>query len=308
MPDPAQARDAARMPRRPGPRAAPRRAAGLALLLPALAAACAAPLPSPVAEPPLSYPPAARDRMLRIVLAEWQDWGGRIRDPAGAHGAASGGAAADGAEARPEHFPRILAYWRALDTDEGAVARNRPLYRAALAGEPQGAALWQDPYWSAAFISYVLRSAGVDRAEFPPAPAHGTYVDALIAAAARFPDSAPFLPHAPEARAPLPGDLICADRSVAPIADWRQRAADGGRFRPMHCDIVVGTGAGHVAAIGGNVADAVTLTRFPADAAGYLRPYPVGAGPAWFVVFENRLGCLPPWGPPCPPTPRSPPA
>ena len=40
--------------------------------------------------------------------------------------------------------------------------------------------------------------------------------------------------------------------------------------------------------------DAVTRTRFPADASGYLLPEPPGA-PAWFAVFENRLGRLPPW-------------
>jgi hypothetical protein len=64
----------------------------------------------------------------------------------------------------------------------------------------------------------------------------------------------------------------------------------------MHCDIVVAAGPGAVEAVGGNVADAVTRTRFPADAFGYLLQQPAGA-PAWFVVFENRLGRLPPWSP-----------
>jgi Uncharacterized protein conserved in bacteria (DUF2272) len=267
-----------------------RPASRLAFAAALLPAACAAPAP----EPPLPYPPAARQRMLRIALDEWRDWGGLVAEPGG------GGDPAAEAEARPENFPRVLAYWRALDDDEGAVARNRPLYRAALAGEPRGEALWRQPFWSAAFVSYVLRAAGVDRTEFPPAPSHAAYVDALIGNAARFPATAPFLPHAPGDRAPLPGDLICADRSGdrAAITDWRQRAADGGRFRPMHCDIVVASAPGVVEAIGGNVRDAVTLTRFPADGSGYLMPQAPGA-PVWFAVFENRLGCLPPWGP-CP--------
>jgi hypothetical protein len=62
----------------------------------------------------------------------------------------------------------------------------------------------------------------------------------------------------------------------------------------MHCDIVVATGPGFVDAIGGNVRDAVTRTRFTADGSGYLRPRPGGAS-VWFAVFENRLGRLPPW-------------
>lgn len=233
--------------------------------------------------------------MLRIAEAEWRDWGGRVVT-------ADRPGPADAAETRPEHFPRILAYWRAVDRDgPGAVARNRPLYRAALQGQAEGATLWTEPYWSAAFVSYVMRSAGIDRAEFPDAAAHATYVDAMIAQAARFPDAAPFIPHGVSERAPQPGDLVCADRSGrGMLTDWRQRAADAGRFRPMHCDIVVSTGLGFIGAIGGNVRDAVTLTRFPADASGYLAPRAPGAGVGWFAIFENRLGCLPPWGPPCP--------
>ena len=272
-----------------------------ALLLPGLlAAACAAPPPLP-SEPPLAYPPAARERMLRIAIAEWRDWGGRVLEAD-----SPGSAGPEGAEARLENFPRVLAYWRALDGDEGAVARKRPLYRAALSGAAAGEGLWREPYWSAAFVSYVLRAAGVDRAEFPPAAAHATYVDAMIATALRFPASAPFLPHAPAERTPAPGDLICADRGTAVGGHWRDRLAEGGRFRPMHCDIVVATQPGAVEAIGGNVRDAVTLTRYRADAAGYLLPRPPGAGLRWFAVFENRLGCLPPWGPPCPPAPPPP--
>jgi hypothetical protein len=57
----------------------------------------------------------------------------------------------------------------------------------------------------------------------------------------------------------------------------------------MHCDIVVSAGPGIVEAVGGNVADAVTLARWPADGEGrVLAPL--------LVVMENRLGRLPPWG------------
>jgi hypothetical protein len=261
------------------------RRAGPALLLFLLLAACAAPRPLP--EPPLPYPPAARERLLRIALGEWADWGG-LQVTAGQRPASSR------AESDPANFPRVLAYWRAVPEDEGAIARNRRLYAEALAGEPEGAALWQEPYWSAAFISYVMQAAGIDRREFPPSAAHSAYVDALIADAARFPATAPFLPRSPFEIPPRPGDLLCADRGRFPIRDWRQRAADAGRFRPMHCDIVVEAGPGYVDAVGGNVLDAVTRTRFAADASGYLLPEPQGA-PVFFAVFENRLGRLPPW-------------
>jgi len=237
---------------------------------------CAAPPPP---EPPLSYPPAARERMLRIAEAEWEDWG---RQVAGAEG--------PGLEAEAANFPRVLAYWRAVPEGAAPIARNRALYRR---GDP---ALWREPAWSAAFISYVLRGAGVDGREFPPSAAHAFYLDALIADARRFPATAPFIPHEATDRAPQAGDLVCADRSASPISSWRQRVADEGRFRPMHCDIVVRVARHHVEAIGGNVRDAVTLSRFPNDAAGRLLPRPPGE-PIWFAVFENRLGRLPPWAP-----------
>jgi hypothetical protein len=268
-------------PRRRGARGWRRVAAILALALPA---ACAAPPPPP--EPPLAYPPAARERMLRIAQAEWDEWGRQgSEDPPRA------------AESDAANFPRVMAYWRAVPDEAGAIARNRARYRA---GSPD---LWREPAWSAAFISFVLRGAGVDAREFPPSAAHAFYLDALIADAARFPATAPFLPHDVAARAPSVGDLVCADRSAAPIASWRDRAADGGRFRPMHCDIVLRVASGRIEAVGGNVRDAVTLSRFPTDSAGRLLPRPRGE-PQWFAVFENRLGRLPPWAPP--PEARSP--
>jgi hypothetical protein len=250
----------------------------LAVLLLALLAACAPPAPPP--EPPLSYPPAARERMLRIAVAEWEEWGRQHSD-----------AAPDAQESDAASFPRVLAYWRAVPEGEAAIARNRALFRTG------SAALWREPAWSAAFISFVLRSAGVDRREFPPSAAHAFYLDALIEDAARFPATAPFIPHDPAARAPRLGDLVCADRSTRPIRSWRERLPERGRFRPTHCDIVVRVAPGVVEAIGGNIRDAVTLSRFPADAAGLLLPRP-SSEPTWFAVLENRLGRLPPWSSP----------
>ncbi len=279
------------------------------LAAPLLLAACAGPPPAAPETPPLSYPPAAAARVLRIAIAEWQDWGGVTRDAwadspgniaADSPGTIAAGSPAGVApetpaqEAAPTNFPRVLAYWRAVPRDYGAIAENRARYAATLAGQGDGP-LWAGQAWSAAFISWVFRTAGVDAPEFPPNATHALYLDALLAQAARWPAAAPFLPHAPEDRAPAPGDLLCFDRSPAPLIHWRDRLAETGQVRAMHCDIVVGIAPGVVDAIGGNVLDAVTLTRFPADATGRLTPPPPGRRPM-LLVMESRLGQWPPWG------------
>jgi hypothetical protein len=243
--------------------------------------------------------------VVRLALAEWRDWGSPVRQ-AWSPAAEVPAAPRPAAESAPENFPRVLAYWRAVEDDEGAIRDNRPLYLAALSGflastgaSPGagggGGELWSEPAWSAAFISWVFRSAGVDAREFPPNATHSLYLDDLIADALRFPALAPFLPRDPSAHAPRPGDLVCFDRSRIKLLHWRDRLAETGRPRPMHCDIVTGVAPGVVEVVGGNVSDAVTMTRYPADAAGLLAQAPPGQTPV-LLVMESRLGRLPPFG------------
>ncbi|MCA3352394.1 MAG: DUF2272 domain-containing protein [Roseomonas sp.] len=249
----------------------------LALIFTVLLSACAVAPPAP-REAPLSYPPLVRERMLRIAIAEWEEWGRQVSDrPPG-----------PAQESDPAGFPRLQAYWQVVPEGRAIITRNRAYFRAGYAGQ------WQQDAWSAAFISFVMQKAGIDAREFKPSAAHGTSIDGMIADAREFPDQAPFIPHRVQDRVAAPGDLLCADRSRWPLAHWRERATDQGRFRPMHCDIVIRNHHGMVEAIGGNIQDAVTMARFPTDRRGILLPAPPGA-PQWFAIFENRLGRLPPW-------------
>jgi len=286
------------------------------ILLAFVIAACAGPPgPLPVREPPIAYPPETRERLLRLALAEWAEWGCVTRGlpgPTLTVGCREPRAA--NPEGDPRNFSRVLAYWRAVPQEAEAVPPNRARYRRALAGAPGGEAgsgtgggaggeaggdagvgLWAEPFWSAAFISWLMAAAGVDRVEFAPDASHVAYLDHLDRVAAEFPALAPFLPTEAEGAAPAPGDLVCFDRSArGALPRWADRAAERGRFRPMHCDLVVATGPGVVEAVGGNVADAVTLTRLEADGAGRLRP-----GERRMIVWvQNRLGRIPPFGNP----------
>lgn len=261
----------------------------LPLLL--LLAGCAAQPQVATVSPPLSYPPAARERMIRLALNEWRDWGCVVTGLPAPSLATCERPGIPRPESAPENFPRVLAYWRIVPNAEGAIPNNRGLYAAALRGEATPTALWASPYWSAAFISWIMASAGVDTPEFKPDAAHSAYLDHLDALAAAWPTLAPFLPRDPASYAPGAGDLVCRDRSRRPLASWSERAVERGQFRPMHCDIVVEVGAGVVELVGGNVSDSVTLTRLAADGAGRLVPGEFRA----VVIMENRLGRTPPW-------------
>lgn len=265
------------------------------LVLPLLAwlTGCAV-APPPLAMPePLSYPPAARERMLRLAAAEWQDWGCVTVGLPGPALAPCTPEAAARPESAPENFPRVLAYWRAVPQSAEAIPANRARYQRALAGAG-GGNLWAEPFWSAAFISWVIGAAGVDAPEFAPDAAHSRYLDHLDALAAAWPAAAPFLPRDPALYAPVPGDLVCRDRSSRALTAWADRASERGRFRPMHCDIVIHASPGVVEAVGGNVSDTVALARWGTDGEGRLLPEPR----PFLVIMENRLGRTPPFASP----------
>ena len=272
----------------------------LILLLPLGAAACTA--PRKPAQEAATVPPLAR-----AALAEWEALGGIVvvgwpeaRPPDTA--------------ATPERFARLIGYWSAVPGGAGVAHRLSGLRSAILAaaagpfadgtqdgdGEglaapavaapgPEDMSLYAFPAWSAAFVSAIARRAGIPEDDLPAAERHARYIDALLARAIAAPDGARFLPYAPEDRAPRPGDLLCVDRSAAPLSHWSMRLAEAGRPRPMHCDIVVGTGPGVIEAVGGNVQDLVVLRRLPADAEGRVLPAPPGQ-PPFVLVLAAQAG------------------
>lgn len=141
--------------------------------------------------------------------------------------------------------------------------------------------------WSAAFISYVLRLAGAgDRIAYDDA--HSTYINQAARAARGAEPTRGLSALRPELHAPQRGDLICAGRESA--ATLRFDDLPTGDF-PSHCVIVVDVLPGAVLVIGGNVADAVTMTRIPTTAAGMLAA-PDGSAvdrcASWCVVLAVR--------------------
>jgi len=257
----------------------------LPLLALLLLAACATPPPPPRAD--RGAPPLAR-----AALAEWQAWGGVVREGWPEERPAD-------TAATPQRFARLVGYWEAAGG--AGVAAQLRRQRAAVEGTlgeqgssefastapagPEDIALYAYPFWSAAFISAVARDAGVPERDLPSSFTHARYVDAALARAAADPAGAAFRPEDPASYAPKPGDLLCADRTKGiAYSHWTERLAQRGQSRPMHCDVVVRTAPGVVEAVGGNVDEMVVLRRLPADRQGRVLQAPADKSQFFLVL------------------------
>jgi len=119
--------------------------------------------------------------------------------------------------------------------------------------------------WSAAFISYVMRTAGAGNG-FPYTETHADYINAARRHELGEEPDIVLTTERMEVYAPQRGDLICYWRGRRPITyDDLPAARFGG-----HCDIVVDIKPGQLDVIGGNVDNAVAMKHIPATADGHL--------------------------------------
>jgi hypothetical protein len=124
----------------------------------------------------------------------------------------------------------------------------------------------RDTPWSAAFISFVARTAGYN--EFKFAPAHSTYIHDAVNKRRSNTMAAPFWGFNVNEHKPQLGDLVCRWRGNNAIASM-DSLPDGGFT--SHCDIVVEIRDTEVRTLGGNVSNSVSITTYPLNASGFLR-------------------------------------
>jgi hypothetical protein len=253
------------------------------LFLAALAACTSAPPAKPPAShldgaPPFmrqGYTPYSRDAAVAVAMREWKAWGAPVHDEP--PGSLPPPREEDKLERQEGYWQRVGEYWWTT------LGPTRPeagwTGRHAAGGMGFPASRDGDYAWSAAFIRYVLYSAGAGT-RLPPGLAHSTF----IRAARDTPQSVRMRAHALAAYAPQPGDLVCYGRASARPMQLNSLPDNF----PAHCDIVVATTAGSIAVIGGNVADAVSLKNVPTDERGRLgdgtRAYDTRY--PWFTVIQ----------------------
>nr|WP_261634613.1 DUF2272 domain-containing protein [Cupriavidus gilardii] len=270
----------------------------------ALLAALARQLPPTVA--PGATP---RQRIVQIALQEWQRWGGQtirigrddtacvIRSPLPV----------------PSPEPPLLAASDAetangvsADTDESLGTRSVDCGGfpdgTGMEATAQGCALAQRYWaivgktvdceqikqgrwaWSAVFISWVLRQAGLDERQFLTGESHSMYVvdarDGILPAPAFRIEPVPAMPR--------PGDILCAGRGRD---KYLTSAAEiGFGTTPMHCDIVVEVDAAArvVKTIGGNLQQSVSMEWIELGDSGLVDGFTNSHAP-WLLVMRNQL-------------------
>ena len=166
---------------------------------------------------------------------------------------------------------QVAMYWRdaGLLGQTGAAGASDCAYAVGNPGYPglgcRGFVI--DNPWSAAFVSWVMRRAGVPRFTFS-----GGHFD-FVRAARLDPAGSPYMFLDPATATPATGDLLCYVRTGRVHGhQGLLRAIDGGASGlGMHCDIVVATNpAGDAKAwlVGGNVQQTVTLRTLNLNAGG----------------------------------------
>ncbi|MDT7951358.1 MAG: DUF2272 domain-containing protein [Acetobacteraceae bacterium] len=218
----------------------------------------------------LPYEPFSRENAVAIALREWRAWGSQVND--------AGPGPDLPLDVREDRqagmWQRVGDYWwigQNNGSESSSWTGKYGSFGQPYRGEP--------PAWSAAFISYLMRTAGAgDR--FPYSPLHATYINAAASG------NAVLAAQPPELYAPQRGDLICFGR----------RGAQNLRFSDLpaasffgHCDMVVGIVPGELTVVGGNVSAGVTMKHVSITPQGTLAtPDGTVLDPRfpWFVVLR----------------------
>jgi hypothetical protein len=136
--------------------------------------------------------------------------------------------------------------------------------------------------WSAAFISWVMHTAGAGN-RFNYSPQHSVYISRAIRDLKRANADAGYWCCRLHDQRPSPGDLVCWGRQAG--IDYDNQ--NGGDYKG-HCDVIVTVGTDQIEIIGGNVGDSVTRRPLKLLEDGTIKPI-MQHGENLFGLMKCRL-------------------
>ena len=199
------------------------------------------------------------EHIIAVAGAEWDFFGKQSYD-GGGHLVHAGHT-----EGEEGFYERIGTYWLVGTGTHSVDGRNH------------------DMPWSAAFISWVFRTAGAGT-RFRYSTQHSVYISQGIRDFLNKRTDAGFGCMRLNERQPQPGDLVCWSRQQGIDYDHQ----NGGNYAG-HTDIVTKVSDGQVFVIGGNVGDSVSRRILRTNSSGFLNPVAQG-GETLFGLMANRLG------------------
>jgi hypothetical protein len=205
---------------------------------------------------PLSSPFASR--LASVAVDEWQFFGKQTYD-SNNHVAHAGHK-----EGEDGWYQRVGKYWLEGVSLHGLDGRDH--------GTP----------WSAAFISWVERTAGAGQ-RFRYSSQHSVYIFQAIRDLKQKREEAGYWGWRLNELKPSVGDLVCWARQGGIDYDHQNNGDYAG-----HCDIVVAVSANEVEVMGGNVGDSVTRRPLRLDQNGFLIGGEHG-GEVLFGLMQNRM-------------------
>jgi hypothetical protein len=139
-----------------------------------------------------------------------------------------------------------------------------------------------DVLWSAAFISWIMKSGGAGNG-FRYSSQHSVYISQAIRDRLRGRVEAGYWGWRLNELKPTVGDLVCWSRQTGIDYDHQ----NGGDYAG-HSDLIVDVQADKVFVIGGNVGNSVTKRPLPLDAGRFLPSITRGSEYV-FAIMQNRI-------------------
>lgn len=213
------------------------------------------------------------DAILQVSNSEWESWGkqeitGSEKNPDGSYKLDAEGNTISifkkkgNTETENNFYQKVGRYWKEGAGMSGIDGRNT------------------DAYWSAAFISFVIKNAGAGD-KFLYSNQHSKYIRKAILARKNGDTNYGFWGYKLNEHAPKVGDLVCYVRGGSKAVNFDTNSDD----YESHVDIVVAKENGVLKVIGGNVINSVSLKHISIDGNGFVND----TQKKWFAVLENRL-------------------